>query len=513
MTNIEFSKNILIKLSEWGVRTIALCPGGRNAPFVSLLKKSKGFEVLSFYDERSASFFALGRSRRDQRPVAVLTTSGTAVSELLSASIEAYYSHIPLVFLTADRPKRLRQTGAPQAIEQKDLFGSYVESCFDLETKDIAELTWKQKEPIHLNICFEEPLIDEEPESFDFSTPDKWSFPKESSDISNQINLWLESQKKPLIVVGGLSDQASWALEKILASWSGALYLESSSGLRESPLLQSQSLVSDRQTQKMISEGCFDSVLRLGDVPIAKFWRNLDRENLSVLSVNNKNFRGLEKSEILLGELDSIHQLNTEFQFTPSIVAAEKVEECLDAFPNSEPALFRQLSQRISEKATVYLGNSLPVRAWDLFARRDKRFHTQVSRGANGIDGQISTGLGGAVEGKEHWLVLGDLTSLYDFSGLWVTEQLRKTKVNVRLVVINNGGGQIFSRIFDNDLFLNQHRLNFKAFAEMWGWEYHLVKGGPLPNQIQSRFSLIEVQPDSAQTQSFWEEYDQIWTL
>ena len=513
MTNIEFSKTIITKLSEWGVKTMALCPGGRNAPFVSLLEKSKGFEILSFYDERSASFFALGRAQRDQRPVAVLTTSGTAVSELLSSAIEAHYTQTPLIFLTADRPKRLRKTGAPQAIEQKNIFGTYVENCFDLETQDVAELTWKQEGPLHLNICFDEPLIDAEVESFDFSSPEKWNFPTESPSINGKVQDWLANKNRPLLVVGGLCDKSSWSLEKTLVSWSGGLYLESLSGLRESPLLQERSIVSDRQVQHLLSQGVFDSVLRLGDVPVAKFWRTLDGLVIPILFINDKNFRGLEKSEIVVGELDSLQSLTTGFEFQNDSEASKTLDLLLKEFPQSEPSFFKKLSEFVPEAATLYLGNSLPIRQWDLFALRDKRFHTQANRGANGIDGQVSTGLGRAVKGKEHWLILGDLTSLYDFSGLWVTEQLKQSDYNVRLVVINNSGGQIFSRIFNNELFLNQHRLNFKAFAEMWGWEYHLVKGDTLPNQRLARFSLIEVQPDHQQTQSFWKRYDQTWTL
>ena len=132
--NHELALSILKQLSAQGVKTLAVCAGARNAPFIHILEKSEGFEVLSFFDERSAAFFALGRAKREERPVAVLTTSGTAVSELLSAGIEAFYSNVPLVFLTSDRPKRLRGSGAPQTIKQKDIFQNYAEFIYDLDT-------------------------------------------------------------------------------------------------------------------------------------------------------------------------------------------------------------------------------------------------------------------------------------------------------------------------------------------------------------------------------------------
>ena len=136
MKNLEMAALILEQLAGQGVRTLCLCPGARNAAFVSLLSKSRGFEVISFYDERSAGFFALGRSRRDQRPVAVLTTSGTAVSELLSPVIEAYHNDVALVVVSSDRPRRLRGTGSPQTIEQSQIFGNYVEKSWDMERCD-----------------------------------------------------------------------------------------------------------------------------------------------------------------------------------------------------------------------------------------------------------------------------------------------------------------------------------------------------------------------------------------
>src|SRR5207248_6669700 len=108
--------------------------------------------VFTFVDERSAAFFALGRIKRDDRPVAVITTSGTAAAELLPATIEAYYSGAPLVLITADRPERYRGTGAPQSIEQVGLFGIYA-------TTEIEG--WNRRAPLHINVEFDEPLIDE----------------------------------------------------------------------------------------------------------------------------------------------------------------------------------------------------------------------------------------------------------------------------------------------------------------------------------------------------------------
>lgn len=149
MTNIAAARALIAQASSLGVRDFCVCAGSRNAPLLAALADAS---VYSFVDERAAAFFALGRIKRDGLPVAVVTTSGTAVAELLPAAVEAYYSGLPLVLITADRPARFRGTGAPQSIEQLGIFGVY--AATDAEA-------WDRRRPLHLNIEFEEPLIDE----------------------------------------------------------------------------------------------------------------------------------------------------------------------------------------------------------------------------------------------------------------------------------------------------------------------------------------------------------------
>ncbi|HKO59153.1 MAG TPA: thiamine pyrophosphate-binding protein [Thermoanaerobaculia bacterium] len=149
MTNIAAARALIASVRALGATDFCVCAGSRNAPLLVVLAD---MPVYSFVDERSAGFFALGRAKRDGRPVAVVTTSGTGVAELLPAAIEAYYSGLPLVLITADRPARFRGTGAPQSIEQIGIFGVYAAT---------HPATWDRRRALHLNIEFEEPLIDE----------------------------------------------------------------------------------------------------------------------------------------------------------------------------------------------------------------------------------------------------------------------------------------------------------------------------------------------------------------
>jgi 2-succinyl-5-enolpyruvyl-6-hydroxy-3-cyclohexene-1-carboxylate synthase len=157
--NFEFSYKIIKELLEWGVREFYICAGARNVPLIEVLLNINGIKVYSHFDERSLAFYALGRIKALEQPVAVIVTSGTAVAELFPAIMEAYYSDLPLVAVTADRPKRQRGSGAPQTADQKDIYGKYVTACIDIEATDEIDLSYyKKNKPIHINACFDLPL-------------------------------------------------------------------------------------------------------------------------------------------------------------------------------------------------------------------------------------------------------------------------------------------------------------------------------------------------------------------
>ncbi|HET8796429.1 MAG TPA: thiamine pyrophosphate-binding protein [Thermoanaerobaculia bacterium] len=151
MGNVERASRLIEDVRAAGVREFCVCAGSRNSPLLVVLGRGDA-RLFSFVDERSAAFFALGRVKLLGAPVAVVTTSGTAAAELLPAAVEAFYSGAPLVLITADRPARYRGTGAPQSIEQTNLFGVYAETSLD---------AWSRTRALHLNVEFDEPLIDE----------------------------------------------------------------------------------------------------------------------------------------------------------------------------------------------------------------------------------------------------------------------------------------------------------------------------------------------------------------
>jgi 2-succinyl-5-enolpyruvyl-6-hydroxy-3-cyclohexene-1-carboxylate synthase len=520
--NITLAAKTMQDLVDHGVTTFCICAGARNSPFVVLAAAAKGVSTYHFFDERSASFFALGKIQSEGRPVAVITTSGTAVAELLPAVVEASYTQLPLVLVTADRPQRFRGTGAPQTIEQPGIFSKYVEQSLDLaSTTDSNGLqAWSQTQPLHLNVCFDEPLIDEVVSALQFSSkPLAKSMTKSKAD-SFEKPMGLTSKTKmqqPLAIVSGLSDCHRSLVIQTLLRLKIPVYAEALSGLRGcqeiAPLLLKGG---EKSVQQTFTSGQAQSVLRIGGVPTLRFWRDLEDQfsQLPVYSISDGEWTGLSRPvdhkvgfsylETLIAEgpspLQNILQQDR--------LLHEKIQALLKKYPRSELALMKDLSDKLVDQS-VYLGNSMPIREWDLVASTEKApRRLSGNRGVNGIDGQISTFLGWSQSGTENWAVIGDLTAMYDLSSLWITRALQVSKK--RIVVINNGGGQIFKNIFHNEAFLNRHEIRFEKWAEMFNWDYCAWKSIPasvadLPDHV-----ILEIFPEESETDQFWKEYQSL---
>jgi 2-succinyl-5-enolpyruvyl-6-hydroxy-3-cyclohexene-1-carboxylate synthase len=515
--NQALAIEVIEALRRAGVRTVCLCPGGRNAPLVEVLEplRQGGMEVLDFFDERGAAFFALGRARRDLRPSAVVTTSGTAAAELLPAMVEAYYQGAPLLALTADRPRSFRGTGAPQSIEQANLFGIYARQVIDL---DRAGTRWHVDPccwPVHVNVSFDEPLLEGWQPDAVAASPAAAPEPPggEVSGVGEAAVGAAVRLRRPLVVLGALAatedrDAAAAFCERLRAP----LLAEASSHLRHrlrGLVLQGGETVAAEGLRR----GWFDGVVRVGDIPSFRLWRDLERRHdLAVVSLSRLPWRGLTHGahvQVPRGTPLPLDRLAGAMRVEPEPAAlraadervASALETLLRRFPQSEPALVRQLSETIPAGSFVYLGNSLPIREWNQFSS-DRPFEHGENRGANGIDGQLSTFLGWSGPGRENWAVVGDLTALYDLPSLWA---LPHAAGPVRIVVINNGGGRIFRRIFRNPRFQHDHAVTFDLWARMWDAAYSSDPGlVPAGEPV-----VVELKPDSAETERFWKGYEE----
>lgn len=563
--NIELAERVIHELAQKGIRSFCICPGGRLAPFVELLHRAKGLEILFFFEERSAGFFALGRTRRDQRPVAVFTTSGTAVAELLPSVIEAHYSGLPLVLVTSDRPIELGRHGAPQTLKNAlEILKSYCGTSRNIVQPEDAPLSdWHPfKGSLHLNVCFDEPLIDQKIKALDFShfkfsamsiypstkelylnnkdrqinlsgskkpahsknpiskTPNRQAVFNEYSQLNknpyDESQPFFESCKKPLLLIGELQPKEQQPVQNLLNGYRGLLYIEPLSNLQTRPgrLLSGERILNHALKTKEI-----DGVIRLGGIPRVRFWRDLEKHKIPVLHFSSPPFyRGLSRPSphIPLLELDV---LETYFSSLNNYGSAlkdfdqrqlKKWKNILSSFPQSEESWFWTLNRSIKEGSKVFLGNSNPVRLWDVTAFETKKDLSLTGQaGVNGIEGLLSRFLGECESGRNNVGIIGDLSLLYDMAGFWHAKKLPPWT----LIVINNYGGQIFSRLFHNMAFVNPHKLSFAPLADMWGLHYECHKNSSGFRWPKKPYNLLEIRPDPENSKNCFKKYVSIWDI
>lgn len=478
-----------------------MCAGARNAPLVVALEEWESISLRYFFDERSAAFFALGRTKESHQPVAVVTTSGTAVAELYPAVIESYYSRLPLVLVTADRPPPYRYSGAPQSMNQIGVFAHYAPT-FDWDSPFSLKSSLKSiKGPTHINISFAEPLMGE------------------GREIEERKKLPWRNFQSPLVILGGVPEKYRFHLLSQLKKMERPIYAEAFSGLRENYELRHLVIQSGEESIGVAFHGGeFDSVLRIGSVPTLRFWRDLDtvQLNIPVHSVSHLPFSGLASLSLEPQSFESFfEEKDIHFQGGKEWLKwdrkkSREVEKLYSLFPNSEPSMVNLLSHQIAPNEMVFLGNSLPIREWDLCSSFViPHENVKANRGMNGIDGLVSSFLGSMNSERRNWCLLGDLSALYDLSALWLKGREELKPFNI--VVINNKGGRIFSRIFGRAIFENHHDLHFQHWAELFGLEYHLFQTGLDVSRVQTTSAIIELQPDNKQSEEFWKAYSQIF--
>lgn len=522
MTNMALAKNVVDQLLNAGVKEFCLCPGARNSPFVYLFDENPNLKIYTFFDERSAAFFALGRIAATRAPVAVFTTSGTAVAELLPAAVEATYSSLPLILVTADRPKRYRGSGAPQSIEQVGMFSYYIEASFDLDEENthisMKGLSWKK--PTHINVCFAETLLDGPIPKIQIpASPARTRFPVAIPlDMVDQFNGFL-GQYKPLVILSTIPEKSRESVITFLSRLQAPIYAEGISGLRSHPTLKHFILKSgERILHQLLDEKVCTGILRVGGVPTIRLWRDLEdkRVELPVFSFGFNHYTGLSRSiphfddleDLGRIEIDTPQTLPTEWM-KKDLKMTEILSGLLEKHPMAEPAIVKRISTWMHQNY-VYLGNSMPIREWDLAADHQVNpLRVVGNRGANGIDGQLSTFMGWCRPDQTHWCIVGDLTTMYDLSSLWVTSQLAPSKS--RIVILNNSGGQIFDIMFKRDIFLNRHKFNFKEWAQMWKWDYSLWDKIPDDPSGLSDRHVIEITVDANATTEFLKDWEAAW--
>jgi 2-succinyl-5-enolpyruvyl-6-hydroxy-3-cyclohexene-1-carboxylate synthase len=474
------------ELVRCGLRHAVTCPGSRNAPLALTLAGRAEVEAVSVLDERCAGFFALGMAKATGRPVAVTCTSGTAAANLHPAVIEAWEARVPLIVLTADRPPELREVGAGQSIDQVKLYGSAVNWFVEVGTHEPGRETavhhralacrayWTaagdRPGPVHLNFPLREPLAPE-PEALDAADwagrPDgrPWTELRQHTsaphaDDVQELAARIAAEPHGAIVCGPTAEDVAEPAARLAAACGWPLLAEPTSGVRCGP--HDRSHVVAHYDVLLRVEGFAAAhapglLLRVGDMPTSKPLRAWAAQTAQVVLDPHASWHEpTRRAELLLRSaaaptLDAlaaaveVRAQTTGKEWLDGWRAADAhlpqaLAETPDAF---EPKLLAALEPELPDGAIVWLSSSMPVRDVEAcFPQSPKRLRFLANRGANGIDGVVSSAAGAALAtNAPAWLLTGELALLHDVGGLLAA---RRAEADLQVVCINNGGGAIF---------------------------------------------------------------------
>jgi 2-succinyl-5-enolpyruvyl-6-hydroxy-3-cyclohexene-1-carboxylate synthase len=491
--NALWARTLVGELVRGGVREAVVCPGSRSTPLALACADEPGLTVRSVIDERSAAFFALGAAKASGRPALVLATSGSAGAHFFPALLEAEASGVPLIAITADRPPELHGWGAPQTMDQQQLFGGHVRLFADLGVPEetplslrhlaataalaIARATRAPRGPVHLNAPFREPLAPPAGTQAEAGAAKPapaagriglFAQATGAIDVAavEQVARELSRRPRGLIVCGPRDRREEDAvLRPAVAALSAALgypvLAEATSGLREGGLAIT-SYDSLLRHQQFAEAACPQAVIRLGGGLTSKLLQGwLDASGAWTVQLAEGGAlhdpahvasaivegpaalwcAGLAaRARSQSGAPGPLLRL-----FTAGEARAQAALE--QAFAGSdelsEPRVAREVAAALPPESLLFSGSSMPIRDLDAFAPASARARMLSSRGLNGIDGSLSTALGAAAAtGLPTVALLGDLTLLHDLGGL-VTA--RRLGVPLTIVCVNNDGGGIFS--------------------------------------------------------------------
>ena len=491
--NVQWSLAFVRAIAEAGVREAIVSPGSRSAPLALALDRS-GLRVQIAIDERAGAYFALGLAKASRRPVAVLTTSGTAAANLHPAALEARHSRVPLLLLTADRPPELRDTGAPQTIDQIRLFGGGVlffaeagaptageeglRTVASLAAHAVATAWGPPAGPVHVNLAFREPLLPD-PATIEVLAPRGWRMEVAAVDRPEGVApatgavaraaRALRGRRRGLLVCGPDDGGPAFAeaITRLAAITGYPILADPLSGVRFGEhdrsrvhgaydlFLRASTFVEGDAPEAIVQFGApitskayhlyaerYPDAVRLA-VDEAGAWRDPSRRLRGVLT-GDSALAAHALADALMKGAEPLAAWGERFAKAER-AASLAVESHLASQPTlGEEGVFPALLGALPDGGTLYVGNSMAVRDLDLSAPGSgRRLRVLGNRGVNGIDGVVSSALGASAGSDAPLaLVVGDLSFHHDLNGL---SALREGQARATIVVVNNDGGGIFS--------------------------------------------------------------------
>ena len=441
----SLARVVVRQIIESGITDVVISPGSRNAPLSLAFFAAAERGLITVHvriDERTAAFFALGIIKATGRPVPVVCTSGTAVANYHPAVLEAHHTNAPLLVLTADRPAMLRKTGANQTTEQARIFGKAVRYFADIDGPVYPmelPLDSLRIGPVHLNLQFDEPLLPDDSSDW---VSEIVVAPKDFVTRSKPGTLRLVGARG-VVVIGhdraGLSVEEITEFTKVLG-W--PVIAEDPLSFPDAIAHASIFLTSQEIRSTLIPQ----SVLVIGRTTLSRSINAFIKSSpiqyvvdprTATVDTDRQADRIFTSLPILQGVIQSddwIATWNKVAERTKKLVAS------LDGW--NEAVIARTIAAGIPNESAVFVSSSRPIRDLEGFALPRGGVDTYANRGLAGIDGNISTALGIAYAHKSTIAILGDLSFLYDLTGL-----INKEDINCRIIVINNDGGGIFSTL------------------------------------------------------------------
>jgi 2-succinyl-5-enolpyruvyl-6-hydroxy-3-cyclohexene-1-carboxylate synthase len=486
----RFCVDLVAGLADGGVTTAFVSPGSRNTPLTLAVATDPRIRDINIRDERSAGFMAVGLAKATGVPAIVICTSGSAATHYFPAIIEADQAPTPMIVLTSDRPLRLRGTGAPQTMDQVDLYGRHVTRFVDADVttsgRDLAvDLLTAALDPpggpVHANLAFEEPLVPGTMPSTPAAQP--WA-PRFPWAVEGDVAARLAGRRVLIVASGRQRPGFAVELARVADGLGAAVLADPQAMVTGDGVMAHSDLLAGASADgvAVLDHLRPDVVLRIGPLPTSKpLWTWLESSGVDQILVEDSRLEDPLRSADEIHRIDPTTFLKAQGTDLPppdtryreawrrlNAVAGDALRGSLDRlpFPN-EPEIARSTMARAPAGSVVWLASSRPIRDVDAFAAPRVDIDVLSNRGVNGIDGTISSSIGAALGGRPTVLLVGDVAALHDATAL---SEAARLGVPLRIVVVNNDGGGIFS-------FLPQARsglIDHEVYERHWGTPHGL---------------------------------------
>jgi 2-succinyl-5-enolpyruvyl-6-hydroxy-3-cyclohexene-1-carboxylate synthase len=504
---IPLAQSIIQICLAKGITTIIISPGSRNAPLTIGFVNNPAFQCYSIADERCAAFFALGIAQQTKQPVALVCTSGSALLNYYPAFAEAFYSQIPLIVISADRPQSKIDIGDGQTIRQENVFANHslynanlnetVSKENDYKINQAIDIALNEKGPVHINAPFEEPLYETVSAlSVDIMVN---AFANLNAlpaieNLSEFASIWNNSTRKIILVGVNAPNMISDKTINFLANDQSVVVMtETTSNLYHSNFITNIDTIITPFTSDDFETFRPEILVTFGGMIVSK------RIKAFLRKYKPKHHWHIDT----LRAYDTFNALTKHFEVSPNaffeaflplttaiksdyfskmdavqILRKEKHEAYLAKIPFSDFVVFEKVIKRLPRNSQLQISNSSAIRYAQLIDI-DSSIEVYCNRGTSGIDGSTSTAIGAAVANeKQTVFITGDIGFLYDSNALW-NQYIPK---NFKIILINNGGGGIFrilpgheeAPVF-NTFFETSHCLTAEHLAKMYGFEYGIA--------------------------------------